>query len=172
VVNTADIEQVIETRYERTGATAVRVLRESPDNHVLLAPRAPPLVIRISKRLGVADVDFELDAVEFLHDRGLPVATYLPTRAGERFTVLDDGAVLVAFRYVEGRALELGPNRGADCRHAATAGSVLAEFHVPVAHSAPHRRGRERCSSSSSASWPTSRHSSASTPAVSVLCRR
>lgn len=87
-------------------------------------------VLRVSKRLDLADLHFELEAIEYLNGRKIPVAMWDQTIDGKPYAVLDDGTIGVVFDFVDGYHVQIDKNHYPTPGEAFAAGNALGEFHA------------------------------------------
>jgi len=129
-------------RFGYREGSRIIALAESSDNVVFLVDGASGFnnlskaVLRISKRPGV-DVQFEVDALQFLTDRGSAVVTAIPTTDGKPWVKLSGDAVGVLFPFVEGATGQVAPHSYSPGR-ARQAGLVLGDLHRHAVDFVPH----------------------------------
>lgn len=113
--------------YNLVETSPIKLLRESNDNIVLVIGRKDKKILRISKRLPVADIKFEYEAVNHLAEGGIPVPKWLKTKTGNFYTLID-GQVSVLFDFLEGHHIELDQDHPPTLTQAYNAGKGLGRI--------------------------------------------
>ncbi len=98
--------QKILAEYDFTETSPVSLLRESADNRVFVVGQKDKKIIRISKRLPIDDITFEYEAISHLSKAGLLVPSWLLTKSGNFYTLIN-GAVVVVFDFLEGYHIQV-----------------------------------------------------------------
>lgn len=115
-------------QYEGAGAVKVELIRESADNVVYLVDSGEKKVLRISKRLPAADLEYEHGIIEYLAKNDFPVPRWNRTSEGGLFARHGE-KIAVLFDFLSGyqvAAYEECPPNENQC-HAA--GKTLASLH-------------------------------------------
>ena len=92
--------------YNLSELSPIILLRESNDNKVFVVGRRNKKILRISKRLPLDDVEFELSAIQLLSKEGIPAPQVIPTRTGELYTLIDK-KVAVVFEFLNGHSVSV-----------------------------------------------------------------
>src|SRR5215471_8759155 len=121
------IVQVLDT-FDVLGASpTAELIRESSDNEVYRVRGNVDGVLRVSKRTNLADIGFEVEAINHLAQRGVAVPHVLPGRSGSPVVTAPDGRAVVLFAYIPGDPADAGAP-GLSAR--AAAGRLLAQIHL------------------------------------------
>jgi Ser/Thr protein kinase RdoA (MazF antagonist) len=102
-------------------------LSDGPDNTVYLLDGAIKAVARIGKRRDSKPM-FELAALEFLHNNGVPVPQGISTPDGKPYATFSDSTAGVLFNYVDGQTVDVA-NSAVDSEIAVLAGGMLGRIH-------------------------------------------
>lgn len=105
-------------------------LRESSDNKVFIIETSKNLnyILRISKRDVGDDVLFELNWIESLKKKGLPVTSIIKTKDGQLFFYYER-LTAVVFKFVDGYSVKIDRKDKPDFDHVRKAAELLANLH-------------------------------------------
>lgn len=113
------------------------LLRESKDNIVYLIEQGEDnKIFRISKRLPLNDILFEIEALKVIKDNKLPVASPLANRWGMNFSVSPEGVIGVMFESKKGYSVECEPDKKPSLDYVKTAGQILGKLHFVASRNA------------------------------------
>ncbi len=121
--------QTIEEMYNFS-CLSLTPLRESSDNKVftLTTDKNINYILRISKRDLVGDMLFELNWIEGLKKKGLPVTDVIKTKDSQLFFYYE-GLTGVIFKFIDGYHVEINSQEKPDSIHVKKAAGLLANLH-------------------------------------------
>jgi len=125
------VKENIKNNYSLPNNFRLSLLREGPDNNVYVVtnPKGKKrMVIRVNKRGIENDVRFEILWLVELDTHGVPVPKVIKTKYGDNFFI-DQNQVYVAFKYIQGKHLDLTHKTEPSLKKIKNAAFALAQLH-------------------------------------------
>lgn len=114
--------------YDLSEPVSVQLVRESADNVVYSIGSKNKKILRISKRLPVRDIQFEVEVFDYLSRNNFPVSKWNKTKDGKLFAQ-HENAIAVLFDFLEGYQVKVDKDNLPNKKQAHTAGKYLAYMH-------------------------------------------
>ncbi len=100
MIEIKDIEKILQ-KYDLPEKAPIVLLRESADNFVFTIGQNNKTILRISKRLPIEDIIFEIELLNHLNSKGVPVPKVIKNNLDSYYSLIDE-SVCVAFEFLNG----------------------------------------------------------------------
>ena len=126
MIETTEIEKILDN-YDLIEKKPINFLRESADNFVFVIGRVNKSILRISKRLPINDVIFEMELLKHLDSKGVPVSRVIKNKDGLPYSLID-ASVCVIFEFMDGVHIKIDKDHLPTKIQAFNAGKNLGLF--------------------------------------------